>query len=371
MPRALAALTALVLCLAFALPAPARTEYPEGWPWHGAAILSGSLTAQDVMALPGIIDLNFVAIQIMPRLRASREHIAPEEALEKEFAWATEMLDACRQAHLRALLVWYNIPIDPNLGFDQQKPQFWDDPAQVAEMVRLGGVLAQRFKNRGSELAGYQIQSEPVVYVAGRPRLPEVWPDALDRIIRAIRAQDPDRWIAASLTMGGSPDYAGCKPLPYPRIIYNAHMYWPHAYTYQGMFEYKARPSYPGWTGLTYLDRKALARTLTPLALFSSTYGVPVWIGEFSAVRWAEGAEQYLRDTVSLFNDFGFSWSYFSLGAFHCWNPDYNTQYSEVSDRATWTSQYVGQNSPRWSTLRELFTKRHPGSPAAPLGKNP
>jgi len=38
---------------------------------------------------------------------------------------------------------------------------------------------------------------------------------------------------------------------------------------------------------------------MSPLLSFQRKFNVPVWIGEFSAIRWAPNSEQYLSNLIS------------------------------------------------------------------------
>lgn len=347
----------IILCQCHPSQALAQQNFPKGWPWHGVVLSSGSPPALEIAALRTELGINSVALQIKPRFRAYREKVSPLVAVEREFAWANKMLDACKAAHVTAVLVCYDFPIDPELGFDQQSPLFWEDPRQIENMLHFTGRMAFHFKKRGEELAAYQILSEPALLRNGVFELPKAWPDILDQIIQTIRRQDPDRWITVSLTLGGGPEYMGLHPLSHPKIIYDAHMYTPHAFTHQGIPAYPERYAYPGRIGLRIWNRETVAEYLKPLADFAKTYAVPVWIGEFSAMRWAQGAETYLKDVVDQFRRSGFGWCYFSVCEFHGWNPNYNDQFAEINDEKTWSAQYVGRNSPRWRTLHEIFRK--------------
>jgi hypothetical protein len=72
-------------------------------------------------------------------------------------------------------------------------------------------------------------------------------------------------------------------------------------------------------------------------------------------VLWAKGGEQYLIDLVSIFNENGWGWDYFSATDWHGWNPDYDEFYAPDVPESAWKSHYVGDKSKRWATLRILY----------------
>ncbi len=43
-------------------------------------------------------------------------------------------------------------------------------------------------------------------------------------------------------------------------------------------------------------------------------------MGEFSAVRWAPGAVDYLADSTALFDQLGWDWSYHAFVEWHGWS---------------------------------------------------
>ena len=43
-------------------------------------------------------------------------------------------------------------------------------------------------------------------------------------------------------------------------------------------------------------------------------------IGEFSAVRWAPGADRYLADCTAIFEEYGWDWSYHAFREWGGWS---------------------------------------------------
>ncbi len=132
-------------------------------------------------------------------------------------------------------------------------------------------------------------------------------------------------------------------------------MYQPHPFTHQGIGGRPLGVTYPGLIGGIYWDQNELNLLLEPLHLFQQNQPAPVFIGEFSAVVWAPGGEQYLLDLVSLFKGYGWGWDYFSATDWHGWNPDYDQFYAPDVPPSAWMSHYVGDKSIRWSTLKLLY----------------
>ena len=346
----------VLLAFLFTAVVPAVAELPPYWPWKGVAMTSLSAKPSDVALVKERLDLNSVRITLDVRLYAERMGLSPEVALEDNIRWASSMLDACRGAGVTGIISMSQFPINPSKGLMQESPEFWNNQAELAEVVRIAGVLAGAFKGRGAELGGYEFLNEPLVRSAAGAAVPPQWPALMKDTIAEIRRHDTERWIVVTPGAGGMPiGYKNFTPLDDSRIVYGAHMYAPFAFTHQGIREYKLGYAYPGRIYLKFWNRKALSNYMSDLIGFRNKYGVPVWIGEFSAIRWAPGAEKYLLDLAAEFNAQGWGWSYFSFGEYHGWNPDYGTGFS-TDRREDWQAHFVGEGSLRWSTLKKMFT---------------
>ena len=288
---------------------------------------------------------------------AEREKISPQEAFEKGAAWADKMLDACSTAGMVAVIGVMHFPLDPKISVDVNSREFWENAKYVDEIVALSGSLANRFKNRGKELAGYDIMSEPLLREGRRAVPPPGWRDVLDRIVREVRKYDKKRWVVVAPGPAGGPaGYEDFSPLGDPYVIYGAHMYLPHPYTYQGIKDRKLGLSYPGTINGKYWDKEQLKRSLLPLVQFEKKYNVPIWIGEFSAAVWAPNSDQYLGDLVDVFNGFGWGWAYFCSKCYHGWDPDYDATFS-TDNPSDWQKHYVGKETARWKFLKDAFLK--------------
>lgn len=339
-------------------------DFPKNWPWRGIVITSASsVDVSDIKYLAGI-HVNAIELHLDVRQAAQRMKLSPAAALQRDLAWADQALDACKKYGITGILSFFQIPIDPTLGFYQESPEFWDNPDRRKEAINIAAQLADRFKNRGLELGGYSILSEPAVRRNKTPELPAAWPELMRSIVKTIRQRDPKRYITVSLSIGGMPNmYAGLRPLDDPYIIYEAHMYVPHPYTHQGIYGHPLGGAYPGSINFRHWDRKALEEFMSPLIEFQKKYDVPIFVGEFSAVRWAPGAEHYLKDLIDIFDSHGWSWVYFQYKSWHGWDPDFDSLYSTNDDAR---KHYRGRDTARWKLLRDAYAKNKTGGPAIP-----
>lgn len=52
-------------------------------------------------------------------------------------------------------------------------------------------------------------------------------------------------------------------------------------------------------------------------------YRARIYVGEFSAAAWAPGAEKYLADCISIFEEYGWDWTYHSFRESPVWSLEY------------------------------------------------
>jgi hypothetical protein len=141
------------------------------------------------------------------------------------------------------------------------------------------------------------------------------------RVAKTVRGIDPDTpIIIESNGWDSANDFAYLTPLPMKDIIYQAHMYTPGEFTHQGIGGRKKGLKYPDdkkkW------NKERLRKAMQPVRDFELKYGAKIYFGEFSAARWAEGAEIYIQDIIDLFEEYGWDWSYHAFRESHCWDVE-------------------------------------------------
>lgn len=329
---------------------------PANWPWHAVSIGFPGGTAADIQRYKARLNINAVRLDIVPRWHAQRQGMSGEQAFKDALLWADEMLNTCAALGIVATIHMDHFPMDPADLTESSSSAFWNDPLELDRIVAVASQLATRYSKRGKELAAYHVISEPLLYEAGRAVIPPQLAELQRRIIAAIRDVDKDRWIIVSPAPGGQPQgYADFTPPQDQKLIWGAHMYQPHKFTHQGIGGRPMGLEYPGMADGIFWDKNVLHQLIEPLHQYQQTHAAPVFIGEFSAVRWAKGGEQYLLDLVSIFNEYGWGWDYFSATDWHGWNPDYDDLYAPDAPESTWRSHYVGEKSKRWATLHRMY----------------
>ena len=181
--------------------------------------------------------------------------------------------------------------------------------------------IARRFKGR-KNIYGYDLINEPNQQFTGVTD-GDCW-NLQRRAAEAVRAIDPTVTIILESNGWDSPKaYSYMRPLRMTNVVYQAHMYEPSQFTHQGVSgrNHWVKARYPdetkGW------DKDYLRRQLEEVRKFQLDHNAKIYIGEFSAIAWAEGADAYLRDCISLFEEYGWDWSYHAFREWDGWSVEH------------------------------------------------
>ena len=180
--------------------------------------------------------------------------------------------------------------------------------------------IARRFKGREG-LYGYDLINEPTQRRRADHGL-DYW-SLQSKAAEAVRGEDPHTPILIESNCWDSPSaFTYLSPIKLTNIIYQAHMYEPTDYTHQRVLDTrKWTVCYPnaekGW------DKDFLRGVLKPVRDFQLKHKARSYVGEFSAIAWAEGADQYLADCISLFEEYGWDWSYHAFREWQGWSVEH------------------------------------------------
>ena len=148
------------------------------------------------------------------------------------------------------------------------------------------------------------------------------------------------------------------EPIDAERVVYSVHMYQPHQFTHQGVYDAPVGITYPGEIGGRHWDKEAIRKALRPAIDYQRDYGVEIYIGEFSAIRWAPGssAHDYLRDVIEVMEENGWDWAYHAFREWDGWSVEHGPDRKDRRRSSTPTD--------REQLLRSWFAKNLKG-PAA------
>ena len=142
--------------------------------------------------------------------------------------------------------------------------------------------IARRFKPYPIVM-GYDLFNEPVQSC----EMPHDYLSIQYDAARAIREIDPERMIVISPNNWGGPG------------------------------------GFAGMIDGVYADKKLLKKYLKPVVEFQKKYGARIYCGEFSVARYAPGGAQYLKDVISIFEEYGWDWSYHAFRESHYWSVEH------------------------------------------------
>lgn len=232
-----------------------------------------------------------------------------------EWAYMERTVAMGRQQGFKVILALVPIPLG-------DAAVHWDRPELKASLVSLWAQVAARFR-RNPVIAGYDLINEPVTPRDDRrpAQSGDPWRELAMQMIQAIRAEDADSIVIFEPSPWGLPKgFAQLTPLPFAGVVYSFHFYEPHALTHQGLYEHRAALDYPSQAA----TRASLSAAVEPVRAFARKYAVPIFVGEFSIVRWAPGdsAARYLNDAIDIFEAEGWGWAYHSFREYEGWDAE-------------------------------------------------
>ena len=197
-------------------------------------------------------------------------------------------------------------------------------PACQKRFIEIWQMIARRYKDSRAVWA-YDLLNEP--HESSVSEEADDWQGLAERAARAIREIDPQRAIIVEPASGGDPSgMRTLRPIAVANVIYSPHMYAPIEFTHQGVFSPGAAPvTYPGTIAGKPWDKAALEKVLAPTVAFQRAYGAAIFIGEFSAIRWAPDGSgaRYLKDCIDIFESHGWDWAYHAFREWDGWSVEH------------------------------------------------
>lgn len=185
--------------------------------------------------------------------------------------------------------------------------------------------IADRYKNEKT-IWGFDIANEPN---EGNNQSDSLlnWYDLATLVANNIRSID----TLHTIIIESAPDAnieALCKmePIPVKGIVYSFHFYTPLFFTHQSLNKEESI-EYPGHILNREWNISTMRKALMAVKTWQQRNNVHVYVGEFSAIRWApnESSYYYLQDCITLFEEFGWDWTYhaFRGAGFNGWSAEH------------------------------------------------
>ena len=260
--------------------------------------------------------------------------------LENYEAWLTNRLDqfekALNLAQANGIKIVIDLHLLPGGRETDGTMRLVLEKKYQDQLVALWERIAKRFKDHPA-LWAYDLINEPVQNVSS-PEGVDNWMALQIKVAKAVRKIDTKTPIMIEVDGWDGPEgFQMLMPVDVPNVIYQVHMYWPGEFTHQGVHTNQGialgkdvRPTaitYPGRIRDRMIDKEMLRAYLQPVRDFQRAYNIRIFVGEFSAVRWAPGAAQYLDDCISIFEEYGWDWAYHAFREWHGWSAEHDEQF--------------------------------------------
>ena len=275
-----------------------------------------------------------------------RDTVEYNNWLRGELDYLDKLIPYCKEYGIMLVLDMHS---PPGGRYENNDIAMFYEPMYADLFVNNWKMLAERYKGENI-IWGFDLLNEPV-----QSEMPQEGEDYYlqlqKRAALAIRDIDPLRTIIFAADEWDSPHaFANLMPVDIKNVIYQVHMYWPHEYTHQGVGNSSTGLVYPSekW------NKEALRKQLAPVREFQLAYNVHIYTGEFSVIRWAEGAGQYLSDCIELFEEYGWDWSYHAFREWDGWSLEHGSD-KNSSERTT-------ETNPRKETVLKWFKQNIPAN---------
>lgn len=266
---------------------------------------------------------------------------AYDKWLDGELAKLDRLLPACEQYGLLVALDLHSPPGGRSTsgGYAGSDHGLFTSAACQERFVALWRDIARKYKD-SPVIWGYDLANEPVES-AGSEDLAD-WQELALRAARAIREVDPQRTIIVEPPNWGSPDgLLAFEPIDVPNVVYSVHMYIPHGFTHQNVHSATTPKVYPGEIDGRRWDKQQLEDALRPAIEFQRAHNVHMYIGEFSAIRWApdNSACRYLKDVIDILEAHEWDWSYHAFREWDGWSVEHGAERENRERSATPTDR--------------------------------
>lgn len=312
-------------------------------------VMSGnSMTEKDIRELAQDWGANLIRYQLVNH--GNRYELSDPQAfrswLEAQLAQMDKVLPLCRKYGIKVVVDLHSGPA-PEQGALSSNLLAWDVQSQNL-LIEVWRMMARRYKDEPA-VWGYDLLNEP--REEGYRGEGLEWNPLAGEIARAVREEDSQKPIIIEPARWGSPE--GLRefvPVNVPNVIYSVHFYAPHFFTHQGVHNLPSNRPYPGEYEGQRWDKERLRREFAPVMEFQKRYGVEIYIGEFSAARWAPdgSGERWLEDVIDIMEENRWHWSYHAFREWQGWDAEMGSEPEDTTRRA---------DSPRLVLLKRYFAR--------------
>jgi len=270
-------------------------------------VMSGNEMGEDSIAnLADAWGANLVRLQIGGTDFRNSETMEDWFAvLEKKLEWVRDVMDRCQRHGVKVII---DLHAGPKCKATKHGSNVLPADYDSADLRRAWRMIATRFKDHPATYA-YDILNEPSV-------APETWKRVCLEVMADVRKIDADTPFMMESVKHW---YEG------ENVIYSPHFYSPHTLTHFGVGggSNQIRWSYPGYIDGVYWDREQMRVALKQYIDFQTAHpGAKFCVGEFSCILWTKGADKWIRDAISVFEEYGWDWCYHAYREWPPWSVE-------------------------------------------------
>ncbi|MGE8002413.1 glycoside hydrolase family 5 protein [Lysinibacillus sp. NPDC093216] len=262
-----------------------------------------------------------------------------EGIVEEDFIKLKEDLDAAYARGSKVVLTVLSLPGNRWRQFNnyENDDRIWKDFKYHEQAALFWKDLAFRLKDHPA-VVGYNVINEPHPETA--TGFNDFWTEDYDKwynklentpadlnllyetIVDSIRTVDSDTPIILDSGLFATPwAIKYLKPIDDDNVLYAFHMYEPYEMTSQNRkkgFTY----TYPGKVKVgenqaeKMFDKAALKDFLKPVVQWTEQHNIPnnrIIAEEFGINRMVGGADQYVKDLIDIFDDYGWHWAFYAF----------------------------------------------------------
>ncbi|MDP8244537.1 MAG: cellulase family glycosylhydrolase [Candidatus Hinthialibacter antarcticus] len=312
---------ALLVVLAFFSVAAFAETFAWELPLRG---VTGNLSLNDDDLRHLAQDWNVNSVRLMLMSGDVRHPEPPYYILDHKLEEIDHFLESCEKYGIRCILDVHETPGRVEWRGEKDR-RLWTSFEFHQYLIETWEVLAKRYADKGPVIAGYDLFNEPNMYEE-QAGAPSDWNLLVKKLVQAIRKHDKTHPIIIEPTRwGGADGFETLEPVDDPLVIYSFHFYVPHKFTHQRVGDNQGTYIYPGEVEGKPWDKQALLDAMQPAIEFQQKTGAPMYVGEFSAIRWAPdgSALRYLKEVVGIFEQNGWHWSYHAYREWQGWSLEH------------------------------------------------
>ena len=293
----------------------------------------GTVTPDMLSAMRNTWGANVIRLQMFPVDLAN----SMGKSLNDSWPAILDVLDQtvanANAVGLKVVVDMHQAPFNGGIpGGDEKSAVMWNSAQLTPSFVVAWKRIAQKLKPRQSGIWAFDLYNEPAI--SGLSTAPPQWRPLALKLAQEIHGIAPTVWVAYDPGPGGqATGYKDLTPLADDKVVYEFHDYIPYRFTHQGLPDWPTVSNYPSGEGGATLDLAYRRKYMQPVVDFQKKYQVPIFVGEFSAIRWAPKAEavRWLQESVDLYEANGWSWTYHAFREWGGWSLEHDETRSDTT----------------------------------------